>query len=97
MRWQGTTTERGYGNGHQQERERRLKLYRPGDLCAHGGEALMFWPLAIARCYLDLPHTPDRTGYLPGLACRRHNRSDGAARGNRMRGTVTRWRTSRRW
>jgi hypothetical protein len=96
-RWTGTTAQRGYGQQHRAERERRLALYRPGDLCAHGGEPLTWWPLAVARRFLDLPHTADRSGYLPGLACRRHNRADGAVRGNRMRGTIRQWRTSRQW
>jgi len=30
-RWKGSTTERGYGSGHQRELEQRLKAYRPGD------------------------------------------------------------------
>lgn len=96
-RWNGTTAERGYGHLHQSERERRLALYRPGDICAHGGEPLLYWPLAYARRFLDLPHTADRTGYLPGLSCRRHNRADGAIRGNRSRGIARAWRTARRW
>lgn len=82
-RWQGTTTQRGYGRTHRQERERRLTIYRPGDICAHGGEPLAYWPLSLARIMLDLPHNADRTAYLPGLACRRHNRGDGARRKNR--------------
>jgi hypothetical protein len=97
VRWTGTTTQRGYGHGHQSERERRLARYRPGDLCAHGGEPLQYWPLSVARRYLDLPHTSDRTGYLPGLSCRRHNRADGAVRGNRMRGRVRAWSQARQW
>jgi len=96
-RWYGTTTQRGYGPAHQAERERRLQLYRPGDPCAHGGEPLPYWPLPIARRYLHLPHTADRTGYLPGLSCARHNLADGAARGNRIRGAQRRWRQARRW
>ncbi len=99
QRWAryGTTTQRGYGHGHQAERERRLLQYRPGDLCAHGGEQMWWWPLSVARRFLDLPHTADRTGYLPGLACRYHNRKDGAVRGNRMRGRVRAWQQARRW
>ena len=96
-RWKGTTSERGYGSGHQRLREQRLQRYRPGDICAHGGEPLAYWPLAYARRYLDLPHMADRSGYLPGLSCRRHNRAEGASRGNRQRGIVTAWRTARRW
>lgn len=94
----GTTAERGYHYAHQRERERRLATYRPGDLCAHGGEPMLWWPLSLARRYLDLPHTADRSGYLPGLSCRRHNRAEGATRGNRQRGlVVTGWRSSRAW
>ena len=96
-RWTGTTQQRGYGSAHQAERERRIMLYRPGDICAHGGEALLWWPREVARRYLDLPHTADRSGYLPGLSCRRHNRADGARRGNQMRGLVRSWARARRW
>ena len=91
-RWQGTTTQRGYGAGHKRERERRLALYRPGDICAHGGESMWWWPVQVARQFLDLPHTADRAGYLPGLACRKHNRGDGARRRNaRQRLRRRRW------
>lgn len=96
-RWQGTTAERGYDHKHQAERERRLSMYRPGDVCAHGGESMWWWPLSLARRFLDLPHTADRAGYLPGLACRKHNRGEGATRGNRMRGQVRAWQQARRW
>lgn len=96
-RWQGKTSDRGYGRPHQAERERRLLAYRPGDICAHGGEPMLWWPLTYARRFLDLPHTADRTGYLPGLACRRHNRADGAIRGNQMRGQISAWRKARQW
>jgi hypothetical protein len=96
-RWKGTTTQRGMGSRHQRLREQRLKAYRPGDICAHGGESMWWWPLAYARRFLDLPHTADRSGYLPGLSCAHHNRSEGVTRRNRMRGTVSAWRTARRW
>ena len=96
-RWRGSTTQRGYHHGHQRERERRLQAYRPGDICAHGGEPMWWWPLAIARRFLDLPHTADRTAYLPGLSCRYHNRAEGAIRGNRMRGPAQAWAAARRW
>jgi hypothetical protein len=88
---------RGYDHRHRAERERRLAVYRPGDICAHGGEPLPWWPLTVARRFLDLPHNGDRSGYLPGLSCRRHNRGEGASRGNRMRGLTRQWATSRRW
>ena len=91
-RWKGTTTARGYGSQHQGERARRLMRYQPGDICAVGGE-----PLWQPAAYLDLAHDHVNGGYLPGLACRRHNRGEGASRGNRMRGTAKRWRQARRW
>jgi hypothetical protein len=81
-RWQGSAAERGYGPAHQRERARRLALYRPGDLCAMGGEPLPY-PKAVAREWLDLPHDHASGGYLPGLSCRAHNRAEGAARGNK--------------
>jgi hypothetical protein len=99
QRWarKGTTAQRGYGHGHQAERERRLARYRPGDICAHGGEPLT-WPRDIARRWLDLPHNETRTGYLPGLSCRYHNRRDGAIRANRQRwGTRQPWQSARSW
>jgi hypothetical protein len=92
VRWTGSTTQRGYGNPHQRERKRRISTYQPGDVCAIGGER-MFLPPA----YLDLAHDHVNGGYLPGLACRRHNRGEGATRGNRMRWQPGSWRTSRRW
>lgn len=98
VRWYGTTTQRGYGAAHQAERRDRLKAYRPGDLCAHCGRPLTYWPLAVARRYLDLPHTADRTGYLPGLAHRACNRADGARTANARRGGQARsWPSARRW
>jgi len=35
---------------------------------------------------LDLAHDHTNGGYLPGLACRTHNRQDGAIRRNQARG-----------
>ena len=92
----GTTTQRGYGSRHQAERERRLRLYKPGDMCAHCGQPIL-WPPSVVRRFVDLPHTPDRSGYLPGLAHRACNRADGARHGNRMRGLARQWQQARRW
>lgn len=99
QRWarRGSTEQRGYGHKHRQERERRLSAYRPGDICAHCGQPLTAWPIAVARRYLDLPHNDSRTGYLPGLAHRHCNRGDGARRGNQLRGQARRWAAARRW
>ena|SRR5712691_204049 len=94
-----STAERGYGPAHQAERKRRLAAYAPGDICAHGGEPLP-WPRAVAARFLDLPHAPGGNGYLPGLACRRHNRGEGATRGNQLRKAARyppAWRASRDW
>jgi len=104
QRWarKGTTAQRGYGHGHQSERERRLRLYRPGDPCAHCGQSITWWPLTVARRYIDLPHTADRSGYLPGLAHRYCNRRDGqrvtTAILHARRGTVAKaWAQARQW
>lgn len=74
---------RGYGYEHRQVRARYLAaLERDGvGVCCIGGE-----PIYPGQA-LHLDHTPDRQGYR-GLACARHNRSDGAKRG-RARQTVT--------
>lgn len=97
VRWRGTTAQRGYGPAHQAEREQRLLRYRPGDPCAHCGRQITYWPLPVARRYLDLPHNAARTGYLPGLAHRSCNRRDGAVRGNQMRGRARAWAQARQW
>ena len=91
------TAARGYGSRHRAERERRLAAYRPGDICAHGGEPLLWWPLTVARRYLHLPHTADRSGYLPGLSCRRHNIAEANRRHGKAVVVARAWRTSRQW
>ena len=102
QRWaqRGTTTQRGYGSPHQAERERRLKRYRPGDICPHCGQPIM-WAPAVVRRFVDLPHNADRTGYLPGLAHRSCNRRDGqrmttAILAARQGITPWQWQASRR-
>lgn len=81
-RYNGSTAERGYGGKHPTIRKQRLAVYRPGhDQCAMGGEVLWQPPEL-----LDVPHDHVNGGYLPGLACREHNRAEGASRGNRQRG-----------
>jgi hypothetical protein len=74
-----------YAGEHQALRKRRVAVYRIGDPCAIGGE-----PLVVAAVWLDLAHDHVNGGYLPGLACRYHNRSEGAIRGNRQRGPLPR-------
>jgi hypothetical protein len=63
---------------------------------------MWWWPLAVARRFIDLPHNADRSGYLPGLACRTHNRRDGqrmtTAILNARAGRAGRvWQASRQW
>lgn len=73
-----------YGAAHRTARASYVAVYRVGDPCAIGGE-----PLTAAAAYLDLAHDHVNGGYL-GLACRFHNRSEGASRGNRQRGPLPR-------
>lgn len=76
--------KRGYGAEHRKARAAAIaQLERAGvGICCIGGE-----PIYPGQS-LHLDHTPDRTAYR-GLACARHNRSDGAKRG-RARQNVTR-------
>jgi hypothetical protein len=96
-RGRASTHARGYGHPHQAERERRLLLYRPGDRCAHGGERMWWWPLDVARRYLHLPHTADRSGYLPGLSCARHNLAESNLRRQGRVMPRRAWPSSRQW
>lgn len=79
--------QRGYGKEHRAARVAALEqLARAGvGVCCIGGE-----PIYPGQA-LHLDHTPDRTGYR-GLACARHNRSDGAKRGRaRQTSSPLRW------
>ncbi len=105
VRWTGTTTQRGYGWGHQAEQKRRLALWRPGDPCARCGRPMwQRWQYVKGRrvSAIHLGHTPDRSAYT-GLEHAHCNLSEAARRGNRMRArspvrTVPLpLRTSRRW
>jgi len=73
-----------YGPDHVRARSLAVAAYQVGDPCAIGGE-----PLVGPARLLDLAHDNVNGGYL-GLACRFHDRSEPAARGNRQRG---RWRS----
>lgn len=79
---------RGYGTEHRKARAAAIaELERSGiGRCCIGGEPI--YPHQASALHLD--HTPDRTAYR-GLACARHNRSDGARRG-RARQNVIRLR-----
>jgi hypothetical protein len=79
--------QRGYGKAHREARAAAIaKLKRDGvGICCIGGE-----PIYPGQA-LHLDHTPDRQSYR-GLACARHNRSDGARRGRaRQNATRLRW------
>lgn len=69
---------RGYGQAHVKARRQFMaQLEQDGvGRCCIGGEPI--YPNMGRHLHLD--HTPDRQGYR-GLACARHNRSDGAKRG----------------
>ena len=97
VRWRGTTAQRGYGRPHQAERERRLAAYRQGDPCAHCGAPITWWPVSVARRYLDLPHTADRSGYLPGLSCAKHNIAESNLRRQGLAMPHRAWPASRQW
>jgi hypothetical protein len=69
-----------YGQAHRVTRAAAVAAFRFGQPCAIGGE-----PLCCHPRWLDLAHDHVNGGYL-GLSCRRHNRGEGASRGNRQRG-----------
>ena len=77
----GTTTQNGYGGPHQALRATLLRQLQQAGMmpCARCGKPI--YPGMPA----DLGHTPDRTAYT-GLEHARCNRSEGATRGNRLRG-----------
>lgn len=84
-----TTTIRGYGILHQNERNRVKAVIDQGQgWCVLCGD----WIHPNANWHLD--HTPDRTGYR-GPAHAHCNTSDGARRGNatrRRRNPPSRWK-----
>jgi hypothetical protein len=106
-RWQGSTTERrptgqrGYGSPHQKLRARWKPLVDAGRASCHAVICLMPYGPRVGRAIppgepWNLGHTPDRTAYT-GPEHEKCNKSDGARRGNRMRGRQQQWITSRRW
>ena len=84
----GSTTARDYGGPHQAEQKRRLARWKPGDPCARCGQPMwQRWEYVGGRrvSAMHLGHTADRTAYT-GLEHAHCNLSEGATRGNRMRG-----------
>ena len=78
-----STDQRGYGTEHRKARAAAIaQLERDGiGRCCIGGE-----PIYPGQA-LHLDHTPDRSAYR-GLACARHNRSDGAKRGRARQNVI---------
>lgn len=94
-RYQGKTSERGYGSSHQALRSRLLAAWKPGQPCARCGQPMWHrWKLdASGRrvTALHLGHTDDRRGYT-GLEHDTCNLRDGQAKTaavNRARGGPT--------
>lgn len=77
-----------YDHAHRVRRAAAVAAFVPGQACSIGGEPLYCHPK-----WLDLAHDHVNGGYL-GLACRRHNRGEGARRGNWRRGVL---RHPERW
>lgn len=84
-----STTDRGYGARYQSDLAAYIARWRPGDPCVLCGQPMLQrWTVTRTGrkvSAIELDHKPDRSGYR-GLAHARCNRSDGATRGNRMRG-----------
>lgn len=113
-RWprRGTTTARGLGADHQQERQRALATFPDGEPCARCQQHGIYHPLsrsAVRRSadgkrliapLLDLDDFPGRAYgglQVKRLSWRFCNRSAGARLGNQMRGITRQWRQSRMW
>ena len=82
-----STTERGYGAEHQAERERWAPHVQAGQILCHARTCLMPSRVIYPDTAWDLGHNPERTAWT-GPEHSSCNRSEGATRGNRMRGTV---------
>lgn len=92
-RWAGTTTARGLGYAHQQERKRLLPL-------AYGKPCPICGQTMLRDQYLDLDHAVPRVfgGQGPRRITHRScNRSAGTRLGNQLRGYSSRQQISRRW
>lgn len=88
-RVRGKTAARGYGGRYQADLAAWIARWRPGDPCVlcHLPMWQRWTTTRTGRkvSAIELDHTPDRAGYR-GLAHAHCNRSDGARRGNSMRG-----------
>jgi hypothetical protein len=88
-RWRGSTTRRGYGSPHQKRQNADIARWQPGDVCTRCGQPMWHRWMRSRNgkiiSAIHLAHTPDRSGY-EGLQHAQCNTSEGATRGNRMRG-----------
>ena len=95
VRWRGTTTQRGLGYHHVKHGRQLRANMRDGDPCWRCGQPMYKWQP------LDRDHIVDRVnGGTNGPAVLAHrwcNRAAGARLGNRRRGIIKAWRTSRQW
>lgn len=82
-RYQGKTSERGYGAAHVALRKRLLAAWTPGQPCARCGQPMLYrWllmPDGRKVSAIDLGHLDGKTGYA-GLEHRACNRRDGQAK-----------------
>ena len=79
--------ERGYDGEHERLRARWAPLVAAGQVDCHAARCLRWSRRILPGAAWDLGHTPDRSGWTgpEHPAC---NRSEGAARGNRRRGSM---------
>lgn len=86
-----STAARGYGYPHEKLKKQLLAAWRPGQLCVRCGEPMWErWTLDRSgrrMSAIHLGHNDDRTAWT-GLEHAHCNLSDGARRGNAMRGVA---------
>lgn len=85
------TARRGYGGDFQRQRAQWRPVVDSGGAFCHAAICLMASRHITPGTPWDLGHTPDRSR-ITGPEHRRCNRSEGARRGNRMRGARSRSR-----
>lgn len=91
-----STTDRGYGNTHQQLRDQWRPVVNAGEAHCHAVRCLLPTRWIQPGEPWDLGHTPDRSAYT-GPEHRSCNRSEGARRGNAQRRRSGTLKTSRKW
>ena len=99
VRWRGTTAQRGYGPEHTRLRAAWKPKVDAGQVMCHAIICLKASRWIVPGSKWHLGHTSDRTAWT-GPEHEQCSTSDGATRGNRMRGDrrrAGRWVTSRRW